>query len=521
MAPDCRHVGRPPGRSPRRAPARSRAARSPAVSPRRPGRGAGRSRCSSRAAGVARRPGARGCRCGWRAPRTRCGRGCSAGAGAATRSRTSASGTPGSGGLRLAQPVHGVRRRGRAARRRRAAARHRAARPRRAGRRPSPRRPADRTRRRTSRASSMTARRMLVTGAASGIGRAVAVLAATREPGVALGLVDRDADGLAAVAAEVAALGATGGDRHGRPRRRRRAGTSGGRGGRGAGRARRAGQQRRWHRPRHPARDHGRGVAARPSTSTRERPGCWPGRRTTPSRSSRGSIVVTTSISAQHPTPRAGAYSVSKAALSMLVRHLALEWGPVGVRVNAVAPGPVDTGMTFASFGDAGRPGGRERRRLRESVTPLAAARRSRGCRRGRALPRRAGCGPPHRGGGPGRRWAGHDADARQSRVARPIPARGRHERPGVEVLTYRRDPPVGHVEDAGHADGEDHLPVFVAMVVDPLREHPATGRRDGQRLALDAGPTPAGASCRGGARSRPRRRSSWSIRRSPRRSRR
>ncbi|RMB83741.1 hypothetical protein CTZ28_21705 [Streptomyces shenzhenensis] len=58
-----------------------------------------------------------------------------------------------------------------------------------------------------------------------------------------------------------------------------------------------------------------------------------------------GSVVVTTSISALHPTPRAGAYSVSKAALSMLVRHLALEWGPAGVRVNAVAPGPTHSPM--------------------------------------------------------------------------------------------------------------------------------------------------------------------------------
>lgn len=53
---------------------------------------------------------------------------------------------------------------------------------------------------------------------------------------------------------------------------------------------------------------------------------------------SRGAIVVTTSISGHFPTPRAGAYSASKAALLMLVKQLALEWGPDGIRVNCVSP---------------------------------------------------------------------------------------------------------------------------------------------------------------------------------------
>ncbi|MGW4824298.1 SDR family NAD(P)-dependent oxidoreductase [Streptomyces sp. NPDC004227] len=84
-----------------------------------------------------------------------------------------------------------------------------------------------------------------------------------------------------------------------------------------------------------------------------------------------GSVVVTTSISALHPTLRAGAYSVSKATLSMLVRHLALEWGPAGVRVNAVAPGPTHSPMTFRSFGDPTDPAAQARRARRESATPL------------------------------------------------------------------------------------------------------------------------------------------------------
>jgi glucose 1-dehydrogenase len=85
----------------------------------------------------------------------------------------------------------------------------------------------------------------------------------------------------------------------------------------------------------------------------------------------RGSVVAMASISGHHPTPRAGAYSASKAALIMLVKQLAVEWGPVGVRVNCVSPGPVDTAMTFGVFGDPDDPAATERRRYRESLAPL------------------------------------------------------------------------------------------------------------------------------------------------------
>ncbi|MEJ2870510.1 SDR family oxidoreductase [Actinomycetospora sp. OC33-EN08] len=86
---------------------------------------------------------------------------------------------------------------------------------------------------------------------------------------------------------------------------------------------------------------------------------------------SRGSIVATTSVSARQPTPPMGAYSPSKAALLMLVKQLALEWGPDGVRVNAVAPGPTDTGLTFSAFGDTSNEAAVENRRHRESLIPL------------------------------------------------------------------------------------------------------------------------------------------------------
>jgi NAD(P)-dependent dehydrogenase (short-subunit alcohol dehydrogenase family) len=57
----------------------------------------------------------------------------------------------------------------------------------------------------------------------------------------------------------------------------------------------------------------------------------------------RGSIVNVVSIAALHPNPAVGAYSASKAALVALTRQTALEWGPRGVRANAVGPGLIVT----------------------------------------------------------------------------------------------------------------------------------------------------------------------------------
>lgn len=56
-----------------------------------------------------------------------------------------------------------------------------------------------------------------------------------------------------------------------------------------------------------------------------------------------GTIVNVASIAASEPHPYCGSYSVSKAAVVMLTRQLALEWGPSGVTVNAVSPGFIPT----------------------------------------------------------------------------------------------------------------------------------------------------------------------------------
>jgi len=59
----------------------------------------------------------------------------------------------------------------------------------------------------------------------------------------------------------------------------------------------------------------------------------------------RGSFVAVSSVSAQLVDRNMGVYCASKAALSMLVRVAAVEWGHLGLRVNAVAPGVTRTPM--------------------------------------------------------------------------------------------------------------------------------------------------------------------------------
>lgn len=62
-------------------------------------------------------------------------------------------------------------------------------------------------------------------------------------------------------------------------------------------------------------------------------------------KASRGCIVATASIAAHHPIPSLGVYSPSKAALLMLCRQMALDWGQDGIRVNTVSPGSTLTGI--------------------------------------------------------------------------------------------------------------------------------------------------------------------------------
>ncbi len=59
-----------------------------------------------------------------------------------------------------------------------------------------------------------------------------------------------------------------------------------------------------------------------------------------------GSVVNVTSIAGSRVHPFAGAaYATSKAALAALTREMAADFGRVGVRVNAIAPGEIDTSI--------------------------------------------------------------------------------------------------------------------------------------------------------------------------------
>jgi NAD(P)-dependent dehydrogenase (short-subunit alcohol dehydrogenase family) len=60
----------------------------------------------------------------------------------------------------------------------------------------------------------------------------------------------------------------------------------------------------------------------------------------------KGAIVNVTSIAGSRVHPFAGAaYATSKAALAALTREMAADFGPLGVRVNAIAPGEIDTAI--------------------------------------------------------------------------------------------------------------------------------------------------------------------------------
>ncbi|WP_328580700.1 SDR family NAD(P)-dependent oxidoreductase [Streptomyces sp. NBC_00370] len=65
-----------------------------------------------------------------------------------------------------------------------------------------------------------------------------------------------------------------------------------------------------------------------------------------------GSIVNVTTMAASMGVPGASGYSATKAALASFTRTWAAEFGPQGVRVNSVAPGPTITAGVLAEWGD-------------------------------------------------------------------------------------------------------------------------------------------------------------------------
>lgn len=65
-----------------------------------------------------------------------------------------------------------------------------------------------------------------------------------------------------------------------------------------------------------------------------------------------GAILNISSIGGLRPEPGLGLYSISKAALLSLTKVLAAEWGPQGIRVNALCPGLVRTKFSAALWQD-------------------------------------------------------------------------------------------------------------------------------------------------------------------------
>ena len=79
-----------------------------------------------------------------------------------------------------------------------------------------------------------------------------------------------------------------------------------------------------------------------------------------------GNIINISSISGgKHPAIHSGAYAAAKAGLVMLSEQMSLEWGKLGIRVNAISPGFIDAGMSSSHYRD------KTERKKRESMVPI------------------------------------------------------------------------------------------------------------------------------------------------------
>jgi len=67
-----------------------------------------------------------------------------------------------------------------------------------------------------------------------------------------------------------------------------------------------------------------------------------------------GNQINIASLATDRPLKHAALYAMSKAGLGQMTRALAMEWGPCGVRVNAIAPGFIVTDLTRAMWADEG-----------------------------------------------------------------------------------------------------------------------------------------------------------------------
>jgi enoyl-[acyl-carrier protein] reductase I len=78
-----------------------------------------------------------------------------------------------------------------------------------------------------------------------------------------------------------------------------------------------------------------------------------------------GSIMALSYYAAEKVMPRYNVMAIAKSALESIVRYLAADLGPAGIRVNALSPGPIKT------LAAAGVPGFRTMLKYSEKITPL------------------------------------------------------------------------------------------------------------------------------------------------------
>ena len=91
----------------------------------------------------------------------------------------------------------------------------------------------------------------------------------------------------------------------------------------------------------------------------------------------RGSIVTLASVEGMEGTAGGSVYNAAKGGVVLLTKNLALDYGPSGIRANAICPGFIETPLTESVFGLPGMEGPRARSPKSTRCSGWAARRRS------------------------------------------------------------------------------------------------------------------------------------------------